>query len=384
MKCVKDLRKVVCREKLRNRSTLPKDKHAVIKVLEQHIGDQMTPGAYLVKKVVGEIVMLATDESLRILSENCKQVFSDGTFRYAPMYFKQLYSFHVYKDGYYIPVAYFLLRDKTKKTYRTVLRLLLDQCANLGHQLDIENFTVDFEHSMIVALQEIFGRNVSIRGCRFHLGQSWFRYIRDNGLYKTYRDGKCNAAKWMKKCFGLPGIHEQLVGEYFIEDFSKTAPLTECPELQKFIEYLTTYYMKPDSLFPPSMWAGICTIDLKTSNNSVESWHRHFGENFNSRKGKPNIFEFLERLADVDLFSMIAAHSEPTVNKKANAKQEKLRKSYDRLLNKEISKDDFLFSVCSPIAKEGKRRSQRVRNIKTASQNAENQSSIFWTLGSPK
>ena len=81
---------------------------------------------------------------------------------------------------------------------------------------------------------------------------------------------------------------------------------------------------------------------------------------------------------------MIAAHSEPTVNKKANAKQEKLRKLYDRLLNKEISKDDFLFSVCSPIAKEGKRRSQRVRNIKTASQNAENQSSIFWTLGSPK
>ena len=97
MKHVKDLRKVIRREKLRNRSTLSKDKHAVIKVLEQHIGDQMTPRAYLVKKVVGEIVMLATDESLRILSENCKLNFSDGTFRYAPMYFKQLYSF-LYAD----------------------------------------------------------------------------------------------------------------------------------------------------------------------------------------------------------------------------------------------------------------------------------------------
>ena len=153
---------------------------------------------------------------------------------------------------------------------------------------------------------------------------------------------------------------EHLVGEFFIEDFSKTAPLSECPELKKFIDYLTTNYMKADSLFPPSMWAGICTVDLKTSNNSVESFHRHFGENFNSRKGKPNIFEFLERLADVDLFSMIVANSEPKINKKANTKHDHLRDLYDRLLNKNITKDEFLSSVCRPIAKEGLRRSQRI------------------------
>ena len=56
--------------------------------------------------------MLATDDSLGLLCNNSQQVSSDGTFRYAPYTFEQMNTFHIFKDGFYIPVEYFLIQQK--------------------------------------------------------------------------------------------------------------------------------------------------------------------------------------------------------------------------------------------------------------------------------
>ena len=78
---------------------------------------QSAEGAHMIKQVEKEVVMLATDRSLELLKDSSLQVFGDGTFRYSPRFFTQLYTFHVFKDGFYVPVAYFLLINKSIKTY---------------------------------------------------------------------------------------------------------------------------------------------------------------------------------------------------------------------------------------------------------------------------
>ena len=226
-KKVKRFRKVISRQKLKKRGQLPKDKHEVIKVLEGLIDDDNTPGAELVRRVEGNIVMLATDESLNLLSENCKQLFSDGTFRYAPKDFSQLYSFHIFREGYYVPVAYFLVRRKNEDTYVSILEMLKDECNKLGLSLNVQYFSLDFEQSAINAIRHMFGPDIPIRTCRFHLCQSWMKKIGELGLKTVYRSRKSEAGQWMRKCFGLPGICIDSVTRFFNDHFVKTAPLSQ-------------------------------------------------------------------------------------------------------------------------------------------------------------
>ena len=70
-----------------------------------------------VRKVDREnrIVMMSSDEGLRLLCERDIEVFADGTFKYCPSYFFQLLTFHVFKNGFYIPSVFFLLPDKKQR-----------------------------------------------------------------------------------------------------------------------------------------------------------------------------------------------------------------------------------------------------------------------------
>ena len=207
--------------------------------------------------------------------------------------------------------------------------------------------------------------------------------IGELGLKTVYRSRKSEAGQWMRKCFGLPGICIDSVTEFFNDHFVKTAPLSKCPKLQKFINYLNRNYMRPNSLYPPKLWAGICTTDLKTSTNSVESWHQKFGEFFNSRKGNPNIYEFLERLNDNHMYAMMKGE-DCQETKDADAKLEYLRNLHDRLLKKEITIDAFLFSVRRkkiPKAKPTTRKSQRVKKKRIVGNPAKRQClDSYWSL----
>ena len=320
----------------------------------------MTPWAYLVKKVDPHgTVMLVTDESLTLLCQNSHQVFSDGTFRYAPMYFKQLYTFHIFKDGFYIPVAYFLLRDKTEPTYIIALKMLKAECEKLGLSLDVGAFTVDFEKGMLNAIKRVFGEDTEIRCCRFHLAQSWMRWIDQNGLKTTYRNWKSDASLWLRRLFGLPGLKSEDVRDYFVNVYAPTAP--KLPKFQELITYITNTYMNPNSQFPPQLWANICNIDFALTTNCCESWHRHFGSFFNSRKGNPNIFEFLDHLKDDDFYSFIKSNSKQET-KEADKKRAHLRATYEKLEAKQMTTLDFLETI-SPSVR-FRRKSARIQKKK--------------------
>ena len=57
--------------------------------------------------------MLATESSLNLLKHNY-QVFGDWTFRCCPKYFGQLYTLHVFKDGFYITSVHFILSSQSE------------------------------------------------------------------------------------------------------------------------------------------------------------------------------------------------------------------------------------------------------------------------------
>ncbi len=174
-----NLRKIVYRTRRKVYPKQPKNKSECIEELRKQVGD-----GNLIKNVKGKIVMLAREEDLKLLNSEKLELYADGTFKFSPRHFKQMYSFFVVKDGFYIPIAHFLLQNKTKATYKKVIKMLKSECTKLGFDLKQNlkhgSIMIDFEHAMKLAIEATL--DCKIRGCRFHLGQSWWRNIKDKGL----------------------------------------------------------------------------------------------------------------------------------------------------------------------------------------------------------
>lgn len=121
-------------------------------------------------------MIFATRESLQLLSQSVEW-FADGTFSTVPRLFGQLYTIHVIQMGAIIPVVYALLPNKTLLSYIRLLREL----QNLQPGLHPQYLMTDFELAAIQAFEAVFpGINAS--GCFFHLTQSIWRKVQNEGL----------------------------------------------------------------------------------------------------------------------------------------------------------------------------------------------------------
>ena len=127
-----------------------------------------------------------------------------------------------------------------------------------------------------------------VQGCLFHLGQSWWRKIKELGLSSIYKDLKSREGRWLRRCFGLP----EMVKPVF--DRSKLRGACS-PRIKDFETYLIKSYLRQDSLFPPTRWAGLQNQGKKT-NNGAEAFQRHFGDLFGYTKAKPDILHYLRNL----------------------------------------------------------------------------------------
>ena len=68
------------------------------------------------------MVMIARKKDLLLLDIDNLQLFCDGTFKFSLRHFK--YTFFVFKDGFYLPVAHFFLQNKLLRKYKKTLQLL--------------------------------------------------------------------------------------------------------------------------------------------------------------------------------------------------------------------------------------------------------------------
>ena len=356
---VNNLRRSVSRVKLSSRQgVLPRNRAEAIKALEEQLLKRSVKGAHLIKTIEKDLVMLATDHSLQLLQGNDYQFFGDGTFRYCPKYFYQKYTVHIFKDGFYIPVAYFLLFNKNENSYKHMCRLLKPYCA-------INLMTLDFEPTSIAAFKKEFP-GVAIRCCRFHLAQAWQKKFRGLGFQAQYNSRKGPIARFLKSLFGLPCMPVDEVSEFFAEVLLKDAPRPLNPRSKalkyNFIEYLKKTYMMPNSTYPPHLWAGVGHTDVKATTNGCENYHRHFKDWFSSPK--PDIYTFLENLHLSSIHFKIRSNSERITRPQVDSMF--IRRMWNEVSLGNITKTEFI-TLCAnfslPIShrpKSGIRKSQRL------------------------
>ena len=237
-----------------------------------------------------------------------------------------MYTFQIFHNGYFLPLCTFLLPNKKTHTYVNMLQMLIAEGKHFNYMM------LDFEQSMINALNRKFP-SITIRGCRFHLGQNWWRSIQRYGLATEYKDRRSAAGKWLKLCFALPLIDVDMVAESFA-----THVLTAPAACKPFVDYLERYYVKPNSQFPPSMWAGLATSSDPATNNGIESYHNHFGNMFSS--AHPNIRSFMSNL-EMSQFET----SLKTRGKQIKKTVKDYTSSHKQLKDNVITVTEFLHSV---------------------------------------
>lgn len=172
---------------------------------------------------------------------------------------------------------------------------LTDICSSRNLQLQPSVIHVDFEFPMLTVLKEVFP-TVIIKCCRFHLVQAWWRKIQNLGLSNEYKDNNSDIGQWLKFSYGLHFIDPADVEDCFVDELMAGAPQDD--RCTRFADYLADNYITAGSTYPPVLWAEIPS-NQKCTNNSAESFHAHFNEQF--YKAHPTIFVFMDVLVKLQI-----------------------------------------------------------------------------------
>ncbi|CAI6365952.1 unnamed protein product [Macrosiphum euphorbiae] len=132
-------------------------------------------------------------------------------------------------------------------------KFIVDLCFKMTNRvLNITNLHLDFELGAHKAVVEMF-LQVNIIGCRFHLGQSWWRKINsESKLRNTYKNSDDALGNWLKMFFGLQFIKHDKVEDAFVE------LIAVCPNEeidQMFLDYDLNNYIEPGCPFNTKLWA---------------------------------------------------------------------------------------------------------------------------------
>ena len=112
----------------------------------------------------------------------------DGTFSTAPKQFQQLFIIRVLEEKCPITCVYALLPSKDQSTYEETFRAILNTCNEHNLVPSPVSITCDFEVAIHNAIHTMFGAGVRIQGCFYHLTQSTWRRVQQEGLSVRYKD----------------------------------------------------------------------------------------------------------------------------------------------------------------------------------------------------
>lgn len=188
---------------------LPQNLNEVHKVLDSIVVNTvLNENFLLVNDILNGIVMFSCDKNVQFLSK-LTTLYVDGTFNYCTKYFCQLFTIHGIHNDHYIPLAFFLLKDKNQMTYKRAFIELKNLCLKFTQLFEPEVIFVDFEKAIHNAILEVWTQ-VNIQGCRFHLGQSWWRKIQQIGLTTEYSKND-EIGRYLTYIFGLPFLNPEQV-----------------------------------------------------------------------------------------------------------------------------------------------------------------------------
>jgi hypothetical protein len=173
---VKSVKRSIYGERRKKFPKLPKsclESHCALEDIKERIITNRKENFLMINDVESNIIIFSCDVNLKHLCR-CTRTFMDGTFKYCPKYFLQLFTLHGYYNRHYNPFAF------------CCLTILLNKCKEINLKFQPEEIVIDFEKSILNAVKIVWNE-IKIIGCRFHISQAWWRKVQELGLSKDYK-----------------------------------------------------------------------------------------------------------------------------------------------------------------------------------------------------
>ncbi|CAF3900866.1 unnamed protein product [Rotaria sordida] len=259
------------------------------------------------------IIVFASKKSLNYLG-TCSVIYSDGTFKTAPRYFKQAYTIHAWSaDTGMKSICYSATTKKDVRTYLTLFQSLKDAAAVLGINLAPSSHMIDFESAAAIASKKVFN-NVNISFCHFHFAKSIWRNLKNKNLALEAR--KTDIKNYIADIIALPMVPVHLVRQRF-DSISRELHMKNL-FFNSFISYVRRTYINSKN-FPIHSWNHFNFLGTRPrTNNHVEGSHRQLKNRILS---KPNIWLWIMSIQDLDESTIIAIEQEEHQNRQTRPRQ---------------------------------------------------------------
>ena len=341
---LKSLSMAIYRERRKKYPTLPKSRADVHESINNVSTETSKSELFcLSNDAESGIIIFSCVSNLEVLCKIVNEIFIDGTFKCCPKFFEQLYTIHGFKNGHYIPLVYALLPSKSENTYVTFMSILCKLCEDKNLQFKPKLIHVDFEMAMHNTVRRIFPDS-TIQCCRFHLGQAWWRKIQKLGLSSEFKDKSSEIGIWLTHFFGIPFLAADDVGDCFVTDMMSFIP--DDQRCIAFADYVVDYYLTPESVYPPILWASVPSADAKRTTNGPESFHAHYNEQFYS--AHPSIFIFLDVLLKIQITTYIKCRGLGTQATQRRSEKEKvldLMQKHTKFMAGDIDRRQFIKAI---------------------------------------
>lgn len=145
---------------------------------------------------------------------------------------------------------------------------------------------IDFEQAFISAFTVVFPDAV-IRGCFFHMSQCVWRKVQEAGIQERYDNDdafaleikKLTASAFVPPLDVIGAFEDLLESEFYIENEEQLQQVLNYFE-DTWIGRPTRQGQRRNPKFSINMWNCHAAVaeNLQKTNNTIEGWHRAFGE----------------------------------------------------------------------------------------------------------
>lgn len=245
---------------------------------------------------LNRVVVFGTEDSFIHVAKS-SVVLSDGTFKYAPPGFLQLYTFMIYLKGSYIPLIFVLMKRKNMESYRILCEFLVTKMPTFNPS----HFILDFEYTARIVFSHYF-KQTTFSGCLFHFSQIIWRKLQKEGMAKAYRTNAKNNLN-VRLLLSLAFVPCDKVNGYY-DELIKVLKIDKDFDYSNILTFFEANYMKKmecnDFI---SFWnVSMRTLEgIPRTSNALEGFHGGLNNLF--IKSHPDIGLFGEELLKENLVS---------------------------------------------------------------------------------
>lgn len=208
--------------------------------------------------------------------------------------------------------------------------------------------TLDFEKALIKALKLVF-KQVQLRGCLFHLAQSFFRHLVECGFKREYSENLYDVKRFFNYCVAIAYLPTQeITPAWFRIKAMRPFPQGVAGQevqyfnMTKFIEYIEHEYYGVSPTFSKSMTSLFTRDNKEYTNNGQEGYHNGLKQLAYPliTKGKPNFFQVVQLFRDDEARGRASlrqflggAAPEKSPRRQYKSIQDKLNRQKEILLN---------------------------------------------------